>query len=540
MVKKLLAILLVCCLLVSVTACGGNSNEPAPSTGDDSKDTASTDTTDTTDTKDDGNAETSTKDTVVVACAAEPDCFFPYHSTLGTNMDEVPILHNVYETPIKLGADGSHEPLIAKSWEISDDGLHYTLHLRDDVYFHNGEKMTAEDVAFSLNLGGNSVAGAAQLANYDNCEVIDENTVVVHLTAPYAPFLNALCGRYALIIDKSLYEEIGEDAYNDAPVGTGPYKFMDRVSGDRITLEAFADYWAGQASIKNVVYKVLTDVNTQMISLENGEIDVLIQANVGDLTKLATDKVKWEVVDASSICNLYLNCSEGPSADINFRKALQAGINKEEINIGVYEGYATVGDIQLPFSFSGRPEKGTYDVVEYDLEKAKEYLAKSNYNGEEFKIITVSGTRNETAAQIVQGQLIELGINCTVNALDTASYYAAEEAGEYGGKIRAGGISVLDADGMFHQYHTDHVVTGGKFNAGVSSDKLDELLEKGRVEVDANKRKEIYREAVNHITENAFCITLYYEANACAYSADLNGVVPRSLTGLYFFNDWSW
>src|SRR5690554_533495 len=141
MVKKLLAILLVCCLLVSVTACGGNSNEPAPSTGDDSKDTASTDTTDTTDTKDDGNAETSTKDTVVVACAAEPDCFFPYHSTLGTNMDEVPILHNVYETPIKLGADGSHEPLIAKSWEISDDGLHYTLHLRDDVYFHNGEKM---------------------------------------------------------------------------------------------------------------------------------------------------------------------------------------------------------------------------------------------------------------------------------------------------------------------------------------------------------------------------------------------------------------
>ena len=153
--------------------------------------------------------------------------------------------------------------------------------------------------------------------------MIDDTTVAIHLTAPYGPFLNALAGRFALIVDKSLYEEIGEDAYNEAPVGTGPYKFVSRVSGDRITLEANEEYWGGTPSIKHVFFAVMSDTNTQMISLENGDIDVLINANIGALSKLQSDKVKWETRDASSIDNMKFNCNKGPASDINFRKAVQ-------------------------------------------------------------------------------------------------------------------------------------------------------------------------------------------------------------------------
>lgn len=541
--RTVLAGLLSACFVMSLAGCGGKQTA-APTSAASAGGQAGTETTAAGAAGTEGTTAAAAgeagKDSVTVACAAEPDCFFPFHSTLGTNMDEVPILHNVYETPIKLGPDNSHEPLLAEKWEISDDGCTYTLYLRDDVYFHNGDKMTAEDVAFTLNSAGHTAAGAAQLANYDNTEIIDDTTVAIHLTDPYGPFLNALCGRFALIVDKSLYEEIGEDAYNEAPVGTGPYKFDSRVSGDRITLESNEEYWGGAPSIKNVTFMVMSDTNTQMISLENGDIDVLINASIGSLTKLQTEKVKWETKDASSIDNLGINCSKGPGSDINFRRALQCGINKEELNIGVYEGYATLGDIQICPSFSGRPDQGTYKVIEYDADKAKEYLAASNYNGEEFKIITVAGTKDESAAQIIQGQLIELGINCTVSAVDAASYNAMADDGDYGGKLRFGGVSVLDADGLFYQYYTEQLLQPGKYDSGVCSKELDELLLNGRVEVDPEKRKEFYAKACDIITDNAYGVCLYYDVNACAYNASLKGVVPRALTGLYFFNDWSW
>ncbi len=549
--RALAAGVLAACMLVSAAGCGGGASAGGQTAGGSSSggQTAAAGGNSQNAGADSGNgggseaqaAAGTVKDTVTVACAAEPDCFFPFHSSLNTNMDEVPILHNVYESLIKLGPDNSHEPLLATSWEISDDGCTYTLHLRDDVYFHNGDKMTAEDVEFTLDNTGHTSAGMAQLANYDDTEIIDENTVAIHLTDPYGPFLNALCGRFALIVNKSLYEEIGEDAYNEAPVGTGPYKFVSRVSGDRITLEANEDYWGGAPAIKNVIFAVLSDTNTQMISLENGDIDVLINGNIGALSKLQSDKVTWATQNASSIDNLKFNCNKGPAADINFRKAVQCGINKEDVNIGVYEGMATIGDIQIAPGFSGRPDDGTFKVVEYDPEKAKEYLAASNYNGEEFKIVTIAGTKDESAAQIIQGQLIELGINCTVNAVDSSSYSATvEQSGDFGASLRFGGVSVLDADGLFYQYHSKSLLVNGKYDAGVCSDELDGKLQEARVEVDPEKRKLIYAEACDIITDNAYGACIYYDVNACAYNKALTGVVPRSLTGLYFFNDWSW
>lgn len=481
------------------------------------------------------------KDVVKVACAAEADAFFPWHSKLSTNMDEVPILHNVYESLIKLGPDNSHEPLLATDWKVSEDGCTYTLTIRDDVYFHNGEKMTVEDVEFSLDNAGHTSAGSAQLANYDDTEIIDDHTVAVHLTSPYGPFLNALAGRYALVVDKSYYEAVGEDGYNENPIGTGPYTFTERVSGSHIVLDANENYWGGVPAIKQVRYQVMTDTNTQMISLENGDIDVLINANVSSLMKLASDKVEWATNPASSIDNLKFNCNEGPAADVNFRKAVLYGINKEDVNIGVYEGQATVGDIPAAPGFSGRPDDGTFQVVEYDQEKAKEYLAQSDYNGEEFEIVCVSGTRDESVAQIVQGQLMAIGINCTVSAVDSASFKSiTEQTGDFDASLRFSGVSVLDADGMYYQYHRDYAIGAGIYYYGNSNDELCQLLDEARVAVDPEARKQLYAKANDVIVENAFGACILYELNACAYNSSLKGVVPRSLTGLYFFNDWSW
>ena len=248
-----------------------------------------------------------------------------------------------------------------------------------------------------------------------------------------------------------------------------------------------------------------------------------------------------QLLNLASIMAMQLNCKEGPAADLEFRKALQCGINKEEINIGVYEGTASMGDIPIPPAFSGYPEDGSFDTVAFDADAAKAHLEASGYNGEEFEIITVSGTKNESAAQIVQGQLINLGINCVVTAVDASSYFAKYKAGEYDASMRAGGISILDADGLYSIYNAEYT-TGitGNSDIGIWNDELINLLKEGRVTVDEAARKSLYAQVCNIITENVYSVTLYYDVNAVAYNSDLQGVVPSQLVGLYYINDWSW
>lgn len=486
--------------------------------------------------------ETAVRESVIIANAAEPDCFFPGHTSLATNMDEVPILHNIYETPIKLMPDGSKEPLLAESWEISEDGRDYTLYLRQDVTFHDGNPMTAEDVAFSLDVNSSTALGKTLMINYDYSEVIDEYTVVVHLTDPYGPFLNSLASRFALIFEKALYEKVGEDGYNNNPIGTGPYKLVERVGGDHVTLEVNEAYWDGAPDIKHITYRIMTDVNTQMLALENGEIDVLLNANLSPLLRLPDNSdVTWSTCEASSIASILFNCAKGVASDINFRKAVQHAIDKEEIVLAVYEGMATTGDIFMTPAFSGRPDDADITKIEYDPDKAKKYLAQSNYNGEEFVIVVPSGSRDESAAQIVQGQLLEIGINCQINALDAASFAALTSygTGEFGAVQRAGGVSVLDADGLY-TYFNRKVLGGNRYNMGCYTDELESLLDQGRVETDPEKRKALYTQACNNIIDNAYQVVLYYDLSIVAFNKALKGVEPRALTGLYYFNDWSW
>lgn len=316
---------------------------------------------------------------------------------------------------------------------------------------------------------------------------------------------------------------------------------MERVAGNHITLESNKDYWGGEPPIKHITYRIMTDANTQMLALENGEIDVLLNANLTPLMQLPDDSsVKWSICEASSIATIAFNCAKGVAADVNFRKAVQCAIDKEEIVLGVYEGLATVGDIFVAPSFSGRPKTADVIKVAYDPEQAKKYLAQSNYHGEDFMIAVISGSRDEAAAQIVQGQLLEVGIKCSVNALDAASFAALTYygTGNFGAYQRAGGISILDADGLYTYFNRK--VLGTRYDMGCYNDELEGLLDAGRVEIDPQVRKDIYAQACNNIIENAYRVVLYYDLSIVAFNKDMQGVEPRALTGLYFFNDWSW
>lgn len=489
-------------------------------------------------------AESEGKTSVVIGVAAEPNAFFVCHSVNGTNMDECPVLHNIYDTLIRRNVDGTYKGLLATDWSVSEDGLVYTIKVRQGVKFSDGRDMTVEDVVFSLNYTAATKAGAQQLVNYDKAVAIDDETVEIHLTSAYGGFINALCNRYGLIFSKSYFEEVGEDGYDAAPITTGPYKFVEYVSGDHVKITYNEYYWGEKPAITDITYRVMTDINTQMIALENKEIDVLLNANITPLLQLDPDgPVTYAVTSAATYSTLMFNLkADQPTSNIDLRKAICYGINKDEINFGVYENMAEVADCTIPSSFNARPISGTFDSYSYDPAKAKEYLEASGYNGEEVRIVTVSGTKDETVCQIVQGQLINLGINATLVACDAGTFNDyTSTSGDYSISLRSGSSSLMDSDMLIFNYNTDLITCNFDRNFPEEfNTKLTELTWAGRAESDMDKRIEIYTEAIQMCYDYAVNEPLVYSLNVVAYNRDLQGVEPGPLVGIYYIYDWSW
>lgn len=520
--KKRFVLFLALVMLLSLVSCGSSpDSEPAADNG--------------------GGSEASgeKKDSVILATSGEPYLFYAL-SAKGCSGDDNLVLSNVYDCLTFLNDDGSISPGLAEKWDISEDGLEYTFYLRKGVKFHDGSEMTAEDVKFTYDKGAEGPLGSALFINYSSCEILDDYTVKITLTDPYAAFLYGAASRLGGICSKAYYEKVGDEGYLEAPIGTGPYKFVQAVSGDRIEFEAFEDYWRGAPAIQNVTIKIVTDTNTQVIGLENGDYDVVRAPSIETCVRFdSNDKVDWAYGDSTGRITMYLGAWGGRNGeDKNFRKAVQYAINKEEINEGANAGYATILDIDMCPMYGGYPSGG-YEVVEYDAEKAKEYLAQSSYDGGEFDILVKVGTTYETAAKIIQAQLNAVGIKAKITAVDNTTYSDLWMAGNYDGIIYDNLCSLVDADGMstfFRPLEMGYIYTQN--SQYPKTDEIYALCMEGRAH-QGDEREPYYVEACNIITEEAYLVPLYNGLNTVAFNAQLKGVTAHCL-GTYNFYQWSW
>lgn len=474
------------------------------------------------------------KDVVRVATSEKPVRLFACGPE-GSNNPDIIVLNNIYDPLLIMQADGTLKPCLAKEYKVSSNGLVYTFKLRENVKFHDGSLMTADDVVATLDLSSKNSVGKALLINYSKAVALDKYTVEVNLTAPFAGFLNGIASRAGLIFSKAYLDKVGVAGYLKAPIGTGPYKIAS-VSSDIIKLEAFSDYWAGPAKIKNVEIRIMTDQSTQMIALENGDVDVVLSPSISNGLMLNKSRgVIFETGDSAGRVAMLLNDNPGyPGEDKNFRKAVQAAINKKDIILGATEGLATQLEIDMCDSYSGRPSG--FNVVKYDVQKAKEYLKASGYKGEPFEMIVQTGTINEPVAQIIQAQLMEIGINATVKALDTATFTDLWYAGKFGGMIRLTSSSLLDADGFLNTYMVGAYAATDN-NQFPRSKEIYDLGMSARA-AQGEARKALYLKCVNIVTEEAYQIPLFAAINTLAYRNNLQGIKVHPLN-LLFFYDWS-
>ena len=438
-----------------------------------------------------GNVEkkdSTAKDTLVVAQGADVKSLDP-HASNDNPSSRVRV--QIYDRLVQLDDNGVPQPMLAESWERPDDTT-TIFHLRKGVKFHNGDEMKASDVKFSLERALKAPEIFYIIEGINGIEVLDDYTVKVTTEKPMAALLNNLSNGTIAILSEKATTEAGE-GFGQHPIGTGPYKFVSWQSGDKITLEAFPEYWQGPPSIKNVVFKSIVEETNRTIGLETGELDVVYDILGMDKTKLREDE-RFTFIEEPQLALTYLgfNLKKEPYNNPKVREAISYAIDQKPIIDTVFLGAGEPAN-----SIIGPNVWGYYDVEKYtqDIEKAKALLAEAGFpDGFKAKIwVNDNPVRRDTAV-ILQDQLKQIGIDLAIETVEWGAFLDGTARGDHEMFLLGWGTVTRDPDyGMYELISTATMGAAGN-RSFYSNPTVDKLLEEGRTELDPEKRKAIYKE----------------------------------------------
>ena len=315
----------------------------------------------------------------------------------------VMLLVNVFNGLIKMNDDFQFVSDLATDWTVSDDGTTYTFDLRDDVQFHNGEQFTAEDVEFTLRRNVEQEAPAASFiadALVDpadgGVEVIDDYTVAVNWTEPFAPgmaYMTRGPGRVATVINRTALEEMGREQYTLTPVGTGPFEVTEHVTGESLTLERFDDYHETDADgtalpyLDGIDVEIVAEVSTTTSAIQSGDVQMVNVLPGQSVSKMEDNpEVRTSRRSMPGWYGLEMNMTREPFSDRTFRRGVAKMIDGEAFVENALFGNAIFDTGPLSPVHIGRDDKPADQ--EYAPEEGAQLVRESGYEGVEFSILT--------------------------------------------------------------------------------------------------------------------------------------------------------
>lgn len=418
---------------------------------------------------------------------------------------------------------GELVPELATSWEVAQDLKTWSFTLRDDVLFHNGEKFTAEDVAYTVEYGRNASNGTIK-NTYNSIEkvnVIDATHVQIVLKNPNQDFLYTFSGASYGMLNK---KAIDANAQDGPGIGTGAYKNVEFVVGDHTLLERNDSYWGELPPTKSLLFRLISEGTSRLAALESYEIDVCQAPNNTELDIIKANKeLKLETYQATALTYLAFNTEDPVLADPNLRLAIAYALNVQDIIDGAASGFATVADgMWGSFEFGYFNDWASVGQTKYEtnLAKAKEYLAKSNSpNGATIKF-TTSTTWRVNALQIIQDQLKALNIKVEIDEVDAAGLTQKTKDGSY--QVVMYSVTFTNAGSDAARIY----IPGNSANhARYNNPKIVQLFEQAAAERDQAKRKEMYKEIQVIVHAECPYMALYYANSGAAYSAKLEGAI---------------
>ncbi len=470
--------------------------------------------------------------TLTAAIGADPVNLDPHLSSAYSTFE---VLENVYNQLVGLDDNLQIVPELADSWTVSPDKLTYTFKLRQGVKFHNGRALTSADVVYSYERIRNpdTKSGWAYLFDpVDKIQAPDASTVVISTKKIYAPLLTKLASSGTAIVPK---EDVDGGTIGQKPDGTGPFKFVEFVPADHLTIARNENYWEeGLPYLDQVIFKSIPDETVKQTNLETGNVDWSDGVPAKDADKLMHSKdLVVQQVAGTSYEYIGFNMKRKPFDDKRVRQAISYALDREEVAaIAAY-------DLAVP-SQSAIPEgnfwRSDYAPYTRDVDKAKSLLAEAGV-GDGFKAeIMPAKDYAETvrAGEAVQSQLQDVGIDITLRPLEWSTWLDEEGHGNYDMYI-CGWIGLVDPDDWFYaQQYTKQI-----FNfTGYSNPKLDQLLDQGRQELDPTKRKAIYDQVQQIVVDDLPYAYLYTTAPVNAWQPYVKGYVVRPDSAIVLKNTW--
>ena len=474
---------------------------------------------------------------------------------------EVPF--NIFDrlVDVEVGTDGNSKivPSLAESWDISDDGLEYTFHLRQGVKFHNGNDFTAEDVAYTFHRmltveGGvntefiDQIKGADELLagetdTLEGVEVVDDYTIKVTLKEPFAGFLASISSPGVSIYDSEATEAAGDQFGMDpaVTVGTGPFEFSSWSFNNQLVLTRNEDYWKGASGLPGVVIKIIPDTETQSMMFESGELDILDLDYAADSVDRFTETYPDQIVQGPRVGIVYftMNFNKEPFQDVRVRKAVQMSIDRQAILDALYGGRGQVEQGIFPHGLIGfNPDQ---EEIKYDPEAAKTLLAEAGYaDGFDMEIAADSSASDTMtmALEIVSDQLAEVGIRAEIKNYDESTWLETRKSGELGSFMSTWSADYNDPDNFIYTFFGNEEKTRIR-SINYPDTEVMERVAKARTIVNENERLAEYKALEEKIIhEDAAWVPMFSRLHLFAVSKRVQGFAPlwSGLSDQLFYN----
>ncbi len=453
-------------------------------------------------------------------------------------------LSSVYDTLVfQDPGSGEFVPGLAQRWEISPDGRTYVFHLRSDVVFHDGTPFDADAVGanfdYVLNPDHHSQKAASMLGPLESVEVLDAHTVALHLSEPFAPLLDSLSQVYLGMASPQALAAWGPAEYQFHQVGTGPYRFVEYIPNDHLTLERNPDYtWPpsvyheGKASIERITFQFYVDLPSRALALENGEVQVLGEIPPRDADRLAQSGfVVHPVAIPGQPLQLFFNTRLFPTDDVAVRQALILGVDRQAIVETVFGTYSPVAQGPLSAATLGFAPEAAFPG--YDPQAAREILRAAGWvdddgdgvrsrEGEPLALHIVVPTwgSNPEVAQLVAAAWENLGAEVT---LSTAASFGILKEAQAAGEYHAIGINFFGTDpDLLRTFYT----TDGLYNwSGVADPRIDSLLaEASRLTSDPQSRLQAYAEFARLARDQALLLPIRDYVNLVVTDPHVEGL----------------
>ena len=439
------------------------------------------------------------------------------------------VIQLIFNSLLTFDINGNLIADLAEKWEIFNN-TEYIFYLKKGVRFHDGLEMTSNDVKFTYDFVLNPKNQSPKIGGLEKLkriEIIDKYTIKFVLSEVFGPFLSNLT---LPIVPGHIVEKVG-DSFTKHPVGTGPFKFNSFEINDQIVLKANKDYFNDPPRLNGIIFKILPDETVRLLELEKGNVHLLQNAISPDILPRLKNNDRLKIIKRPGTNYSYIgfNFKDPVLKNQMVREAIAKGIDRDSIIQHMLKNLATEASFMLsPFNWAYEAMVKTY---QYDPQKAKKLLDKAGYpdpdgDGPEPRfILSYKTSQNELRkliAEVFQEQLREIGIKINIKSYEWGTFFSDIKSGNF--QIYSlTWVGINDPDIFHYTFHSESYPPKGANRGKYSNKDIDELIDKGRKEINIEDRKKTYSLIQKKLAKEIPYVSLWFATNIAVMLKEVEG-----------------